>query len=246
MGRIWVVIPTYNRRLHLAETLASVRAQTISPERIIIVDDGSTDGTGSMLAGLERRSTDVQAVYLKINRGVNTVRRIGTALVPSDAIVVELDDHDLLMPNALELIDKAMDDSEVWFVYGDCEVFPPNGISGDNHKKEPYQPGQFRRSQCMTSGVRAYRKLLYEAVGGWRTDEWPAGDYALALRCEAALGDSGLFWIPHTLCRIRRDGPGITPDHRMEQKARAKRYRALARKGQLDWFWNPRECRNCK
>ena len=45
-----VIIPTYNRRLFLEKALRSVLDQTFSDLEVIIVDDGSTDGTQDMIA----------------------------------------------------------------------------------------------------------------------------------------------------------------------------------------------------
>ena len=45
MPLVSVCIPTYNRKRYLGETLRSVFAQTYSDFKVVVVDDGSTDGT---------------------------------------------------------------------------------------------------------------------------------------------------------------------------------------------------------
>ena len=47
--RISVIIPTWNRAHTLARALDSVQAQSLAPHEIIVVDDGSTDGTPRLL-----------------------------------------------------------------------------------------------------------------------------------------------------------------------------------------------------
>jgi len=49
---ISVIIPTFNGERFIAETLRSVLAQSLSPDEVIVVDDGSTDGTARLVAGL--------------------------------------------------------------------------------------------------------------------------------------------------------------------------------------------------
>jgi len=48
-----VIIPTYNRALLIAQTLASVREQTFKDYEIIVVDDGSKDNTADMVKSFE-------------------------------------------------------------------------------------------------------------------------------------------------------------------------------------------------
>jgi len=64
---IWAVIVTYNRRALLEECLKSVLAQTRPPDRILVVDNASTDGTDTMLA---ERFPEVTALRLAENEGV--------------------------------------------------------------------------------------------------------------------------------------------------------------------------------
>jgi glycosyltransferase involved in cell wall biosynthesis len=50
MPSVTVVVPTYNRAALLDETLRSILAQTVLPDEIIVVDDGSTDETPAICA----------------------------------------------------------------------------------------------------------------------------------------------------------------------------------------------------
>ena len=91
-----VIIPTHNRRAMLREALASVIAQRGASFEVIVVDDGSTDGTWDDLsAGAENIRTVRTA-----RRGPAAARNHGIALARGDLIAF-LDSDDLWMPEKL-------------------------------------------------------------------------------------------------------------------------------------------------
>lgn len=96
MSLISVVIPCYNADLFLRETIESVLSQTYSSYEIILVDDGSTDGTTSII---QSYGTQVRAVFTP-NRGASAARNLGTSLAQGEFIQY-LDADDLLAPEAL-------------------------------------------------------------------------------------------------------------------------------------------------
>lgn len=96
MTLVSVVIPCYNADLFLRETIESVLSQTYSSYEIILVDDGSTDGTASII---QSYATQVRAVFTP-NRGASAARNLGTSLAQGEFIQY-LDADDLLAPEAL-------------------------------------------------------------------------------------------------------------------------------------------------
>ena len=75
---ISVVIPLYNKEKEIARTLRSVLAQTSQPLEIIVVDDGSTDGTPGLLRRYAERDPRIIVVSTP-NRGVARARETGIA-----------------------------------------------------------------------------------------------------------------------------------------------------------------------
>ncbi len=95
--RLAVIIPAYNRRELLLETLESVRAQTVVPSRVVIVDDGSADGTPE--AAEEWLSThpmtfDVRVIR-QVNAGVSAARNRGARECEDADLLAFLDSDDL-------------------------------------------------------------------------------------------------------------------------------------------------------
>lgn len=68
-----VIIPTHNRARQVARAVDSVLAQSVAPQEIIVVDDGSDDDTGAVLAGF----ADQVRVLRQDNRGVSSARNLG-------------------------------------------------------------------------------------------------------------------------------------------------------------------------
>jgi glycosyltransferase involved in cell wall biosynthesis len=93
-----VIIPTYNRRALLAQALASVRAQVCTDYEIIVVDDGSTDGTREWLAAEQR---DVR-VLVQNNQGPGAARNLAAQVSVAEYLAF-LDSDDLWLPWSLSV-----------------------------------------------------------------------------------------------------------------------------------------------
>ena len=74
-----VIIPSFNRASVLPRALNSVLAQTHGAAEIIVVDDGSSDGTNALV----ERSYPVK-LLTQGNRGVSSARNAGVSLVPEN------------------------------------------------------------------------------------------------------------------------------------------------------------------
>ena len=84
--KLSVVIPVYNEIGTIREILERVRAVPI-PKEVIVVDDGSSDGTGDVLRGLS--SPEIVTLYHDRNRGKGAALRTGFARVTGDVVLVQ-------------------------------------------------------------------------------------------------------------------------------------------------------------
>jgi len=98
MPCVSVIIPTYNRRDYVQEAIDSVLAQTHTDYEIIVVDDGSTDGTGEALRA--RYGDRIRYVWQE-NQGESVARNRGIEMAQGEYVAF-LDSDDLWLPEKLE------------------------------------------------------------------------------------------------------------------------------------------------
>jgi glycosyltransferase involved in cell wall biosynthesis len=97
-----VIVPVYNGALYICDCVSSVLSQTLKPRRIIVVDDGSTDGTVDVVSSLHKSDPSVLLHRMGGNFGVSAARNAGISL--SDApFIAFVDADDIWMPDKLAL-----------------------------------------------------------------------------------------------------------------------------------------------
>ena len=95
--RVSVIIPAYNYERYVGSAIESALAQTYPDVEVIVIDDGSTDGTQDVAVGFGDQITYVR----KENAGLAAARNTGIETSTADAIVF-LDADDTLEPHAVE------------------------------------------------------------------------------------------------------------------------------------------------
>lgn len=117
--RVSVIVPVYNGERYLREAIDSVLAQTYSNYEIIVIDDGSTDGSSSIL---ELYGSVIQNRY-QLNQGTASARNAGVRC-SSGEFLAFLDQDDLWAPDKLERQMALMKESaETEIVWGDVQQF---------------------------------------------------------------------------------------------------------------------------
>jgi glycosyltransferase involved in cell wall biosynthesis len=217
-----VVIPAYDAEAYLAATIESVLAQTYRPIEVLVIDDGSHDGT----VALARSFGDPVRVIEQANKGPAGARNTGFAEARG-VIIALLDADDLWMPERLEAcVDLLQTDPTVGFVttdaylieedtptdrryYGDYQrfPFPARGAQLDEIAK---------RNFVFVSVV--FDRRLFELVGA-RLDErlWGTEDYDLWTRFLLAGAEAGFVAEPLAWYRVRADSVS---------RARSRQWRA--------------------
>jgi glycosyltransferase involved in cell wall biosynthesis len=102
-----VVIPTYQRAALVQEAIESALAQTLTDLEVVVVDDGSTDGTAEVLAARYGADPRVRVVR-KENGGTASARNAGIRAARG-RYVAPLDSDDLFLPRHLETLVAALE-----------------------------------------------------------------------------------------------------------------------------------------
>ena len=174
-ARIDIVIPTWNRRNLVEECLRSLREQEFTDFHVIVVDDGSTDGTAEFVADA---FPDVELVSLPENRGFCTAVNAGIAA--SNAPLVLLLNNDMTLDlGFLRRLVEAADASGahlfaplvLWRddpsrIYGAGDRQCRNGRPESIGFREPLEGVDFSEKPFgVSAGAGLYRRAVFETAG---------------------------------------------------------------------------------
>ena len=184
IGNISVVIPTYNRRQTIGRSIDSILNQTLFPSEIIVVDDGSTDGTSDYI------QSNFPSIRLlqQPNKGVSSARNMGIRSSNSDWVAL-LDSDDEWFPKKLEKQVMALSQNlDIKFCHTE-EIWIRNGVRVNQMKKHQKYGGHIF-NKCLDmcrispSSVLFHRSIL-DDVGYFDKDQKVCEDYDLWLRITA-------------------------------------------------------------
>ena len=116
---ISIIIPVYNKREYLEKCLQSIFSQQFHSFEVVIVDDGSTDGSGAICDRWAEKEKRLKVYHIK-NSGVTAARRYGVEYSRSKYVMFS-DADDLLMPNALSCLHQAIEKSGADEVIGNFQ-----------------------------------------------------------------------------------------------------------------------------
>lgn len=215
-----VVIPLYNKADTIERTIRSVWGQTYNDYELIVVNDGSTDGSLEVVKQLSKEADFV--IIDKENGGVSSARNAG-AKAASGRYIALLDGDDIWYPNHLEMLADAISKHPdvKFFGTGYEQVFgkyvhytiPWGGC----WVKDVYSA--FRYGQPIHTSTVAVQRFLWNEVGGFNEGYSFYEDYEFFFR----LGR-------HTKCCVVRIITGKYMGDALEQAT--KRTREIS---QADW-----------
>ena len=178
---ISVIIPTYNRAHTLSQAIGSVMKQSLPPAEIVIVDDGSTDGTAELV---QNRFPNCRYLHQQ-NQGVSSARNSGIAAASGEWLAF-LDSDDEWTPDKLATQTTALAANPSMLICHTEEIWIRNGKRVNQMKKHTKRGGwifQHCLPLCAISPSSAIiHRSLFEAVGLFDETLPACEDYDLWLR----------------------------------------------------------------
>jgi glycosyltransferase involved in cell wall biosynthesis len=175
--KISVVIPAYNAAIFLPRCLKSVFAQTLKPEEVIVVDDGSTDNTSALAAELGAR------VISRPNGGLSAARNTGIQGASSEWIAL-LDADDMWASDKLRRQAACISPKTV-LVYTGVRVFGDNGVRDSHPAIDPISARKMLRyCNPITPSTVIVKREAAVLHGGFREDIRACEDWEMWVRLQ--------------------------------------------------------------
>ena len=200
-AKVSVIIPAYNAEATIDQTLSSVFNQTYPSLEIIVVNDGSKDGT---LRLLERYGDRINLISIP-NQGVSIARNTGLKYATGEYVQF-LDADDLLMPTKIEVQIKALQSEKADIAYGDWQRFTE--ANGEFTYKEIHNRQLSKNIEVdiftdfwCPPAVLLYTKTIVDKIGNWK--EWLPIIQDARYMLDAALNHGKFVYCPVLVAQYR-------------------------------------------
>jgi glycosyltransferase involved in cell wall biosynthesis len=189
--RVSVIVPAFNAGYTLAETIESVLSQTYSDLELIVIDDGSRDGTKEIVSAYERKDARIAYLWQK-NSGVSAARNRGLQASRGEFVSI-LDADDLWDAGKLERQFVALDSSRGTValtgirrfqvidgekIWGTITI-PPLPINEEYDVLTLLFLSSF---QMVLINTALMPRQLVNEVGGWNVNMWTGEDWEFWIR----------------------------------------------------------------
>ncbi|RZS80070.1 glycosyl transferase family 2 [Motilibacter rhizosphaerae] len=183
MPLVTVITPTRNRLAVLPRAVASVLGQTMPDLQLVVVDDGSSDGTAEFLDSVaDSRLT----VLRQEHSGVSVARNAGLAVAQGE-LVAYLDSDNTWSPEFLEVMTGELRETDV-LAYCNRHLFLLDGplddarvVARKTHAPS-YNPAALLRHNSIDTNVMLHRRSVIDEVGGFDEDLHRLVDWDLVVR----------------------------------------------------------------
>ena len=201
-----VVIAAKNEARHLPAQLLAVQTQGVMPTEIILVDDGSTDGTHEIMWQFQRAVKSI-SVRLIPTTGIGAMAAYNLGVKrSSSAYVYCASANDVIQPGAFAAIEQAMQ----MFPGADLIAGNVSGCDLGWAREPTYLIGQYVTKRLGHAGIihgagAIVSRRAWDSVGDWQAD---VGPYCDALMWHTLVARHGCVYTPRTVAWVRPNAPG--------------------------------------
>ena len=236
LREIAIVVPSLNQGRYLSAALSSLLSQEAVIARVAVVDGGSQDETGDVLAGFRGglawcRMAPDEGQTSAINEGIDQLVR----LFPAVEYVGWLNADDIVMSDGLRVLAAALDEHPAWVaVAGRAHLISDSGEVVSEIATAPFDPRVFSHMCTISQPATLVRRAAWQQVGGLDTTLHMCFDYDLWWRL-ARIGPIG--YANGTIVAASRDHVSTkTRTRRSEYFAEATRV-VRRHTGRVPWHW---------
>jgi glycosyltransferase involved in cell wall biosynthesis len=210
--KISVIMPTFNRACYIAEAIKSVQDQILDDWELIVVDDGSTDGTESIVRGFVEKDSRISYFKNEKNIGIAKTRNRGVTLAKADYVaMLDSDDRWASPDKLIKQLSFLEQNKELGIVGTNASFMDENGKVTGKHTNFPTDNAGIRQTELyrnilMQSGL-LIKKEAIEKAGGYDSKFTICDDHDLWLK----IGKNWQFMIlPSVDLSYRIHKSGIT------------------------------------
>lgn len=183
MREYTVVIPVYNVASYLPRCIESVLAQTIKAQKIILVDDGSTDNSGTICDEYAERNETIQVIH-QSNQGLSAARNTGIDVADTPWITF-VDSDDYIDPDMYETLFQNLETYNADISI--CGVW----VEKENGEKSTFRATGVLKEWDTTGALRALNSYQYFNMSVWNVmfrcslfDAIPILRFPIGKKCE--------------------------------------------------------------
>lgn len=216
MSRISVIIPNFNRSSLVGATIENILLQSLPPDEVIVVDDGSTDNSCEVIRSFGKRVRLIE----QANQGPGAARNAGF-VVSTGEFIQFMDSDDLASRNKLAVQHSALQSTGLDFAY--CPWVRTRISGGEMEFEGPVMQGQPIPAWkpmlewqlgpwCLVFQSCLFRRSILVKAGGFRIDLMPTEDSEYLVRILMAgarptfTRECLLFYREHNLAQITSSG----------------------------------------
>lgn len=169
MPKVSVIVPVYNTEKYLEKCLDSLVNQTLSDIEIIVVNDGSTDGSQKIIDSFQEKYKEKVISFIKTNGGLSDARNYGMKFAKGDYVgFIDSDDYvDITMYE--EMYSKATEENSD---YVECDFY---WVYHNKKRLDTREAYNGKKEMLVNARVVAWNKLIKRELLDKTKIEFPVG-----------------------------------------------------------------------